>query len=148
MGRGEPPNGYIVPPYAPWRQLTVGEGPVVIAVGPLAGTYIDAFEKLPAVQRPKLWAVAELPIENTPMPENLLAQIKSSSRLCVAEEHVRRGGFAAELMLYLVERGIAVREFRHLYARAHHFPRYGSQGFLRKLSALDVGSMLAALDCV
>ena len=32
MGRGEPPKGYLVPDYAPWRQLTHGNGPVVIAV--------------------------------------------------------------------------------------------------------------------
>jgi transketolase len=35
MGRGEPPKGYTVPAYAPWRQLTRGNGPVVIVVGPL-----------------------------------------------------------------------------------------------------------------
>src|SRR3989338_9772125 len=42
MGRGEPPKGYKVPAYAPWRQLTCGCGPVGIAVGPLAGAYIGA----------------------------------------------------------------------------------------------------------
>ncbi len=145
MGRGEPPKGYTVPAYAPWRQLTQGDGPVVIAVGPLAGTYIEAFESLPAERRPNLWAVAELPIEQSPMPAELTAQIETSPSLCVAEEHVRRGGFGSELMLHLADQGIAVRRFRHLYARAHHFERYGSQPFLRRLSALDPGSMLAAL---
>ena len=58
MGRGEPPKGYTVPAYAPWRQLTSGGGAVVIAVGPLAGTYIEAFEHLPAERRPNLWVVS------------------------------------------------------------------------------------------
>ena len=35
--------------------------------------------------------------------------------------------------------------FVHLCARAHHYDRYGSQPFLRRLSGLDPGSMLAAL---
>lgn len=146
MGRGEPPRGYVVPTYSPWRQLTHGQGPVVIAVGPLAGTYIEAFESLPLERRPNLWAVAELPIEHSPIPAELLAQITTTPGLCVAEEHVQRGGFGSELLLYLAGRQIPIRRFQHLYARAHHFDRYGSQGFLRRQAALDVASMLAALE--
>lgn len=145
MGRGEPPKGYKIPVYAPWRQLTCGRGPVVIAVGPLAGTYIEAFERLPAEYRPNLWIVSELPIEQNPLPAELLIQLENSSCLCVAEEHVRHGGFGSDLLLHLAEKNIAVRRFLHLYARAHHFDRYGSQNFLRRQSALDVDSMLAVL---
>ena len=145
MGRGEPPKGYTAPAYAPWRQLTCGNGPVVIAVGPLAGTYIEAFERLPAEHRPNFWIVSELPLEQNPLPAELLAQLEKASSLCVAEEHVRHGGFGSELLLHLAEKNIAAPRFRHLYARAHHFDRYGSQNFLRQQSALDAGSMLAAL---
>ena len=49
-------------------------------------------------------------------------------------------------MLHLAEKNVAVRRFRHLYARAHHFEKYGSQNFLRRQSALDVDSMLAILE--
>ena len=146
MGRGEPPIGYPLPAYAPWRQLVYGNGPVVIAAGPLAGTYIEAFERLPVERRPNFWAVAELPIERSPMPAELTQQIEKSQSLCVAEEHVRRGGVGSELLLHLADRGISLRRFRHLYARAHHFERYGSQQFLRRLSALDPDSMLSALE--
>lgn len=146
MGRGEPPKDYAVPAYAPWRQLTCGGGPVVIAVGPLAGTYIGAFDRLPQKCRPNLWIVTELPIKLNPLPAELLAQIEQSSGLCVAEEHVRHGGFGSELLLHLAEENIAVRRFRHFYARAHHFERYGSQNFLRRQSALDVDSVLAVLE--
>ncbi len=145
MGRGEPPKGYLVPAYAPWRQLTCGGGHVVIVVGPLAGTYIEAFEQLPMEYRPNLWIVSELPLEHNPLPAELIAQIGKSSNLCVAEEHVRHGGFGSELLLHLAGENIAVRRFRHLYARAHHFDRYGSQNFLRRQSALDVDSMLNLL---
>lgn len=145
MGRGEPPKGYTAPAYAPWRQLTSGDGPVVIVVGPLGGTYIGAFERLSAKSRPNLWVVTELPLEQNPLPAELMTQIEKYSSLCVAEEHVRHGGFGSELMLHLAEKNVAVRRFRHLYARAHHFERYGSQNFLRRQSALDVDSMLAII---
>lgn len=146
MGNGEPPKNYVVPAYAPWRQLTQGDGPIVIVIGPLAGTYIEAFQSLATERRPNLWVVAELPIEHSPIPAELILQIKASTSLCIVEEHVRRGGFGSELMLHLAHRGISVRHFRHLYARAHHFDGYGSQSFLRQLSGLDIGSMLATLE--
>ena len=144
--RGKPPKGYVVPAYAPWRQLCIGNGPVVIAVGPLAGTYIESFEQMDPATRPNFWAVAELPLERNPLPPELLEQIRKSSLLCVAEEHVPRGGFASELTLHLAERGVAVPRFVHLHARAHHYDRYGSQPFLRRLSSLDPPSMLMALN--
>jgi len=146
VGRGEPPEDYAVPPYAAWRQLTHGGGPVVISVGPLAGTYIGAFESLEFDRRPNLWAVAELPIAKNQMPKSLVDQIKAASCVCVAEEHVRTGSFASDLLLHLAEQRIALRQFRHLYARSHLFDRYGSQPFLRQKSALDVHSMLETLE--
>ena len=145
MGRGEPPKDYLVPAYAPWRQLTFGGGPVVIVVGPLAGIYIAAIERISEQSRPNLWVIAELPITLNPFPAELITQIENSSSLCVAEEHVRHGGFGSDLLLYLADKNIAVRGFRHLYARAHHFERYGSQNFLRRQSALDVDSLLAII---
>ena len=146
IGRGEPPKDYAVPKYAPWRQLTAGNGPVVIAVGPLAGTYIEAFNQLPLLRRPNLWVVTELPLEHNPLPVQLLEQIVLSGDLHVAEEHVRRGSFGAELALHFLEHGVAVKRFHHHHARAHHFERYGSQNFLRRLSALDPASLVAALS--
>lgn len=145
LGRGEKPKGYAVPVYAPWRQLTQGGGQVVIAVGPLAGSYIEAIESLPQSARPNLWAVSELPLEHNPMPPELWEQIVQTGELCVAEEHVRRSGLGSEVALHLADRGVALRRFHHLYARAHHFDRYGSQSFLRRQSGLDADSLLAVL---
>ena len=146
LGRGEAPKNFTVPAYAPWRQLTDGGGPVVIAVGPLAGTYIEALLTIEAAQRPKLWAVAELPLEHNPLPLELIEQIQESGSLCVAEEHVARGSFASELALNLMEHGTSPRRFVHLFARAHHYERYGSQPYLRKQSRLDPASLLAAIQ--
>lgn len=146
LGRGEPAANWPVPAYAPWRQLTDGDGPVVIAVGPLAGTYIHAFNAVDAALRPNLWAVSELPLSVNPMPDRLLSAIAASEQFFVAEEHVRQGGFGSDLALYLMGRtsGRNAR-MRHLYARAHHFPAYGSQHYLRKASGLDPASMMSAI---
>lgn len=146
LGRGESPKGYVIPAYAPWRQLSHGDGPVVIAVGPLATTYIGVFSELPAAKRPNFWVVTELPIARNPLPAELQGQIKESTILCVAEEHVQRGGFASELILHLAELGVTVPRVIHLHALAHHYERYGSQSYLRRQSKLDPQSMLAALE--
>jgi transketolase len=145
LGRGEKPKGYDTPAYAPWRQLTHGNGAVVIAVGPLAGSYIEVFESVPMNSRPNLWAVSELPLHSNPMPVELMEQIASAQVLCVAEEHVQRSGFGAELALHLTAMGRAIPRFVHLFARAHHFERYGSQTWLRCQSGLDGASVLASL---
>ncbi len=146
IGRGEPPAGYEVPPYAAWRELVEGNDGVVIAVGPLAGTYISAIASLPVESRPSLWAVAELPLEDTPPPIELLEQLARAKAVVVAEEHVRQGGFASELALHMSSRGLSVPHIRHLHALAHTYSSYGSQAFLRAKSRLDPASLLATLD--
>ena len=141
MGRGESPPGWPVPRFAPWRQLTSGGGPVVVAAGPLAGTYIEAFEAKPDDSRPNLWVVGALPFERYPLPDVLISQLEVSGSLCVAEEHVSQGSVAAQLMLELAHRGVAVKRFKHLHALAHNYDSYGSQHYLRKKSALDPETM-------
>lgn len=145
LGRGEQPADYHVPGYAPWRQLCEGGGPVVIAVGPLASTYIESFDAIPQQERPNLWAVAELPLSANPLPDALQEQIAESQALCVAEEHVRQGSFASDLALHLAEEGMLPRIFAHRYAQKHNYGRYGSQKFLRRLSHLDPESVLRAV---
>lgn len=143
LGRGEPPAGWIVPGYAPWRCLVEGEGKTVIVVGPLAGTYVEPLLDLPDAVRPNLWVVAELPLEKHPLPAELIAQIASGAGLCVAEEHVARGGFGAELALHLAERGIPIGPLTHLRAPSHLHDTYGSQDFLRRCSGLGADKLLA-----
>lgn len=145
LGRGEQPAGYAVPDYSPWRQLVQGEGIPVLAVGPLATTYIAALQDLPDSKRPSLWAVAELPLSRHGLPEALEQAISTHRVICVAEEHVARGGFASELSLYLMQRGVSARML-HLHAKAHHYDRYGSQTYLRAQSGLDPQSLLDAIQ--
>jgi transketolase len=146
LGRGEPPKNWNVPAYAPWRQLTRGNGPVVIAVGPLAGTYVQMCQDIDERERPNLWAVAELPLAANPMPDLLLDSIKTSNLVFVAEEHVRYGSFGADLSLHLSESNVGNIRIRHLHALAHHFPRYGSQQYLRRESSLDPVALMNAIN--
>jgi len=146
MGRGETPKGYIVPGYAPWRRLVSGGGMVVVAVGPLAGSYLDVCLALPESVRPNLWAVAELPLVRHGLPEVLLQQIVEGPGVCVAEEHVARGSFGSELALYFSEHNIQPRQFHHLYARSHHYERYGSQSYLRERSGLNADALLEVVS--
>jgi transketolase len=146
LGRGEAPAAFERPAYSAWRRLVRGEGMTVIAVGPLAGTYIEAFGALPPERRPNLWALAQLPIERNPPPDELLREIAAGPGVCVAEEHVRQGGAGAQLALYLAETGVRVKTFRMSPALAHHYERYGSQQYLRSMSKLDPASVLRTIE--
>ncbi len=75
IGRGEIPVGYKVPSYAPWRQLTSGDGMVIIVAGPLVGTYLEKLQNLPEQIRPNLWIVTKLPLEQNPLPTLLIDQL-------------------------------------------------------------------------
>jgi transketolase len=145
LGRGEAPKDFIVPEYSPWRQLTRGQGKVVLAVGPIAGTYITAFNDLSESVRPNLWAIAQLPLAKNPLPKILQEQIQSGSGLVVIEEHISRGGFGSELAIHMLENQISSAGFSHFYARSHTFSHYGSQQYLRKQSGLDVNSICTAI---
>ena len=145
LGRGEAPASFEPPPFSPWRQVTHGKGPTVIAMGPIVGTFLAALERLPVHDRPNVWVACKLPIAHDAIPTALFKQIAMSSRLCVVEEHVRHGGLGSDLLLHLAELGKVPAEFIHLYARAHHFDRYGSQTYLRARSRLDETSLFEAL---
>ncbi|MBB5192353.1 transketolase [Silvimonas terrae] len=145
LGRGEPPAGWSVPDYSTWRLLVEGDGPPVVAVGPLAGTYIAAIQNLPQGSRPALWALAELPVVSDALPAALLASIKRTGRIVVAEEHVQQGGVGSQLAMCLLGQGVAAR-LTHLFAKAHHYERYGSQSWLREQSGLDAKTLLALLE--
>jgi transketolase len=146
LGRGEPPAGYVPPAFAPWRQLTRGDGPVVVAVGPLAGTYLAGIESLPVASRPNLWVVSLLPVRDALPPPAFLEQLARADRLIVVEEHVAHGGAASDLLLWLAGQGLVPRRFDHLHALAHAYERYGSQTYLRAQTGLDPQTLLTRLQ--
>jgi transketolase len=147
LGRGELPAGAVVPPYAPWRRLAAGDGPVVVAAGPLAGVAMAALAGLADVG-PELWVVSELPLTAGPPPAALAVRIAASGRLCVIEEHVAQGGVGAMLALWALDAGVGLRGFRHLSACGYPSRRYGSQAFHRRESGLDADSIRHAVQAL
>jgi transketolase len=144
LGRGELPAGAALSTYAPWRRLLTGDGPVVVAVGPLAGPTMAALAELQAV-RPELWVVSELPLAAVPPPPEFVARIAASGQLCVIEEHVDQGGLGQMLAIWALNAGITVRAFRHQHARGYPSGLYGSQAFHRRESMLDADSIRHAV---
>lgn len=146
MGRGESPQDWVPPCYAPWRRLVTGDGPLIVALGPLAGTYLAPLSELPVSERPELWTAGILPLERFPPPSELTELVAVGRDLWVVEEHVIQGSFGAQLLHDLASNGLSPRRFRNLTATAHNFGRYGSQSYLRKRSGLDPLSLLNALS--
>jgi transketolase len=142
LGRGELPEGRTAPPYAPWRRLSAGGGPVVVAVGPMAGV---AWSALDGEDGAELWAVGELPLSLSPPPDAFVAALRASGRLCVVEEHVAQGGLGQSLAAWCLERAVPITAFRHLSAQGYPSGTYGSQGFHRRESGLDAEAIRAAL---
>jgi len=146
LGRDEKPDGFSVPKYAPWRKISSGSGPAVAAVGPLAGLYLKALAGLDATRRPALWALCEVPTGEARPPEEFLADVRSSGRLLVAEEHVAAGGIGETLARELLARGNAPKRFTHLHARGYPSKLYGSQSYHRQESGLSVEKFLQEMD--
>ena len=144
LGRGELPPQAEAPAYAPWRRLAAGDGPVVIVAGPLAGSTLGVLPTLGAC-RPELWVVTEFPFGRAPLPDELAEQIARCGRLCVIEEHVAHGGVGAMLSQWVLETGIRLLRYDHLFARGYPSRRYGSQAYHRRDSGLDPDSIRCAI---
>src|SRR5664279_2169016 len=72
LGRCERPAGFTLPPYAPWRRLIEGSGPVIVYVGPLVGSHLSGWLTLDPAERPDVWVVSELPIDGSALPGEFL----------------------------------------------------------------------------
>ena len=137
LGQGELPEGERCPAYQPWRRVLVGNGPVVVSVGPIAGLVWSALKDLPESTRPNLWILTELPISDGNLPVELLDRLETGAHLVVIEEHIVHGGAGAMLAHRLLTEGVSVRKLTNLNAAGLAPGVYGSQTFLRRHSGLD-----------
>lgn len=144
LGLSEAPKGMEIPAYAPWRKLLDGDGPVVAGVGPLVGSLLPMCAALPRKQRPEIWLVTELPLQD--IPNAFLESLRRSQSLIVVEEHRAHGGFGHMLTYKLACLGEMVENFLHRHALGYVSGLYGSQKFHRKESGLDPASILEALS--
>jgi transketolase len=145
LGRDEKPTSFMLPAYAPWRQLMSGPGATVVVVGPLAGGILAATQTLPKSHQPSLWILSELPIRSDEIPAALMADVEQSGHLVVVEEHVAQGSAGASLVHALVRAGTAPRRFTHRFACGYPSGYYGSQLYHRQESGLDPASIVRLL---
>ena len=128
------PENFDAPTYAPWRRLLAGEAGALAALGPLAGLAVKALESCSLRERPSVWAVTELPLEN--VPGDFLAETAAGG-LAVIEEHVAQGGLGMALALELARAGAVPAAFVHRPALRYPSGQYGSQAFHRRECGLD-----------
>ena len=146
LGRDESPEGMEPPPYAPWRKLVPGTGPLLCVLGSLAFEAVHAALAFSEESRPEVWAVAELPVNEAPPPPDFLEALAAGRPLCLAEEHVSSGGLGAQLALHLALAGVPPAGFIHLHAGDGQPGAYGSQSWYRTRLGLDRGAMRQALE--
>ncbi len=145
LGRCELPAGCDPPSYGAWRQLTHGNGPTLLVVGPLVGSIWEAVAGLPESLRPDLWVLTEFPICRETIPKEFLAQLRKSRHLMVVEEHVPHGGVGQMLAHALLLGGEFPVKFTHRFAQSYPSGYYGSQKFHRQECHLDAESILTEL---
>ncbi len=143
LGLDEAPKDYVPPPYAAWRRIVQGSGPIILVCGPLVGGLIAAILQLPPADRPSLWLVSELPVDL--IPDDFLADVRQSTHLMVVEEHVANGGMGEQLARQLLLLGATPSRFSHRCATGYPSGRYGSQRFHRRECDLDTASIFAAI---
>jgi transketolase len=141
LGLAEQPAWLEPSPYTAWRRILAGNGPVVAAMGPLAGPAADAIRA--AGIAADVWLVSELPLRQP--PQEFLAGVKKAGYLMVVEEHVAQGGLGHALGHLLLEAGEAPRRFVHLSAQGYPSGLYGSQKFHRAESGLSPAAIVAEL---
>lgn len=142
LGRDEKPEGFVLPPYAPWRRLLSGNGATLLVVGPLAGGLLGAALSMPETQRPALWVLSELPIDSEGIPSEFIDDFQRSGHLVVVEEHVVHGGAGVALAHALLFAHTVPRRFTHRGAGGYPVGRTGSQSYHRQQVGLDVPSIL------
>jgi transketolase len=145
LGRDEKPKDLSLPPYAPWRNVLPGGGPVLLIVGPLAGGIIGAVMKAPPAERPSIWVLSELAADEQPPSDAFLRDVRRANHLMVVEEHVAQGSVGQMLARALLLRGDAPARFQHQVARGYPSGNYGSQLYHRKECGLDPHAVVAAL---
>ena len=135
LGYSEKPEGCAAPPFAPWRLLLDGDGPAIVAVGPLAGSLWAELEKLPQAQRPQLWCWSQFSQNDIQVPDALVTRLTTLGGSFV-EEHVAHGGAGSLLLQTLAQQGSTPASWQLFCARGYPSGRFGSQKFHRGESGL------------
>lgn len=132
--------------FAPWRCLRRGDGPIVVACGPIVGSVVQALMEHTTEGEPaEVWVTSELHSTGTHVPAALEARLGAGSGWLVVEEHREQGGIGARLAHWALTKGLQPGPFRHLCAQGYPSRRYGSQRFHRLESGLDPDAIRRAV---
>lgn len=145
LGKCELPAGFPPPAYSPWRRVLEGDGPLLVAIGALAGSILGAFRDMEESVRPELWVVTELPLRPEAIPVAFATSLEDAPALWVVEEHVAQGSFGHMLASWLLRESFRIPEFRHFHAKGYPSRTFGSQAFHRAESGIDASSLLQAV---
>lgn len=145
VGKSELNDERSVPVFAKWRKLISGEGPTLVASGPLIGSYIEKINSLSLNVRPNVWLISQLPLLTKDIPDDFLNDLSNSDTLLICEEHVANGGIGMQIIYQLSLINRVPKNINHLNSKAHVFSRYGSQNYLRRKSGLDSDYLLEIL---
>ena len=145
LGRCERPPGFVVPPFSVWRCLVQGGGPLLVAVGPLAGTLLDRIDAMDRATRPELWVLGEMPLGLNELPQRIIDRVRDGCIFAIIEEHVAQGSAGHALVARLTHLGAAPTRLLHFCAAGYPSGNYGSQTFHRQESGLDPATVLACL---
>ena len=91
---GRAAEGLRVPRLCALAPAHRGDGPVVIAVGPLAGRYVEARVRLPRERRPNLWAAQRAAARRTDAAGAARAT-RTCGPLCASPKSTSRGAASA-----------------------------------------------------
>lgn len=119
------------------RVLLAGTDGHLVALGPLAGLALAAFDNVPESSRPNVWSCTSLPLAGLPAP---LAALPSGQRVVAVEEHRGVGGLGQQLAAAFVAAG-RQPDYVHVAAAGYPSGQYGSQAFHREESGLDAAAM-------
>jgi transketolase len=145
LGKCELPVGLPLPAYRPWRRLLSGAGPLLVAVGALAGGILKVLSELDESIRPEFWVLTELPLNPEAIPNEFVGGLKRTATLWVIEEHVAQGSFGQMLATWTLHESLPIAEFRHFHAKGYPSHRIGSQAFHRQESGIDAKNVLDAV---
>jgi transketolase len=146
LGRSEWDREQSLPDYQDWRCLQKGDAGVVLAAGPIVGSLLRVTADRPMAQRPTVWLLSEV-LAGSPLtfPPAFLADLAAAPALALVEEHVANGGVGQIVLHGLTLQGIGLPPVVHAHAQGYPSRRYGSQGFHRRESGLDVTAVLTQL---
>jgi len=134
LGYGLKPSDMNIPAYSGARRLLRGSGIPLLALGPTALNVFEAARDYKGAV--DFFAVSEMPLEDA---QPVIDSVKTTGRLLVVEEHVKRGGLGEYICELLVRQRLSP-VFAHRYAKGYH-KGYGSQKYHQLCDGLDAGSL-------